>query len=92
MSDHRERASGRLQANTKGIVLDHNVRVAHPAGLDLDEHLVLARKLQRGFLDAEAGPEAREGGLLEGLGERHGVLLFELVLKGVVSLVQRDQA
>ena len=43
--------------------------MADAAGFDLHKHLILSGELQLGLLDAEARPLAREGGLLESLGE-----------------------
>jgi hypothetical protein len=64
-----------LQANAKGVVLYDNIRVTHAAGLNLHKHLVLARQLQRGLLDAETTPRGCEGGFLEGSWEGHGVVM-----------------
>lgn len=62
------------QANTKGVVLDKQVRVADTASLDLDKDLVLPGELERGFLDNEGTAGLLEDGVLVGLGEGHCVV------------------
>lgn len=56
------------------VVLRLDVRVAHAARLDLDQDLVLRRLLELYLRDHQVAASLMEGGLLERLGKRHGVV------------------
>jgi hypothetical protein len=56
--------------------------MAHTTSFHLDEHLVLARRLQRDVLEAKAPASFLEGGPFVGLGQSHGIGIRVDGLKG----------